>query len=441
MPTQLDTHFLETIFPGKPKNKILRWCDTLQKQELDTLEDLSLLTDDYDWKRLGLPIKVEKSLRSAAARIIWERGAGEGGAGAKASVPASISRDWVCPICTFVNSDVAECHMCATTRIGTEVTVPSNNPWACLDTSTVIRTPENQSVRREQTENTRPANVETLREPGATLVNTRQDLQRNFPATYKLWSISTKYSQQQIDAFTASEPYRNCPSAEDWIVPFRLENPHCCLRLNHRAGHGCSQTSCTYNHECLLCGARHGMWQQQSNRKYRCALFQQYIEEAAQHHLEDHQIEALFYSARHPTRAATTAPQSRALTQSAAQMKPSVGPDSRLRPGRTNTKPMAAEDLELQLLGGRYTYSTSGEFTTSGAPPDFQASNGNDAIAPDLARKPEPDEHLCVVCFEEPREIALIPCGHRHLCAFCADKVTACPTCRKEVQGRLSVYL
>lgn len=52
----------------------------------------------------------------------------------------------------------------------------------------------------------------------------------------------------------------------------------------------------------------------------------------------------------------------------------------------------------------------------------------------------------CVLCFDAQREIALIPCGHRSMCATCAQrffKTSAqprCPVCREKVMGSLRVF-
>jgi hypothetical protein len=50
------------------------------------------------------------------------------------------------------------------------------------------------------------------------------------------------------------------------------------------------------------------------------------------------------------------------------------------------------------------------------------------------------DDGSCVICMDQPRTTALIPCGHPLLCAACADKVLrtaapACPVCRVTATG------
>ena len=48
-----------------------------------------------------------------------------------------------------------------------------------------------------------------------------------------------------------------------------------------------------------------------------------------------------------------------------------------------------------------------------------------------------PDE--CVVCLDEPKNCALIPCGHM-LCFDCACNLSECPICRDIIEDVLKVY-
>ena len=58
------------------------------------------------------------------------------------------------------------------------------------------------------------------------------------------------------------------------------------------------------------------------------------------------------------------------------------------------------------------------------------------------------DEALCVVCQEQVRSIALVPCGHLCVCATCVVALTRsgqhaaqhCPLCRGPIQSWLRVY-
>ena len=56
----------------------------------------------------------------------------------------------------------------------------------------------------------------------------------------------------------------------------------------------------------------------------------------------------------------------------------------------------------------------------------------------------EEDNKLCAVCLSEPKEMALIPCGHVCLCTTCVDIILArtqdCPICRSATQGAMRVF-
>jgi hypothetical protein len=58
-----------------------------------------------------------------------------------------------------------------------------------------------------------------------------------------------------------------------------------------------------------------------------------------------------------------------------------------------------------------------------------------------------PDARECVVCLEEHRTTAMVPCGHRCVCDACAASCFAagqsrlCPMCRAPVVSTMRVYL
>ena len=56
---------------------------------------------------------------------------------------------------------------------------------------------------------------------------------------------------------------------------------------------------------------------------------------------------------------------------------------------------------------------------------------------------PQTDDAYCVVCLDEERECAIVPCGHRCLCAGCAARFgagAACPVCRGDVGAVMRIY-
>ena len=50
-------------------------------------------------------------------------------------------------------------------------------------------------------------------------------------------------------------------------------------------------------------------------------------------------------------------------------------------------------------------------------------------------------EEKCLICFENPLELALQPCGHVCTCQKCGSKLPGeCPMCRKKIQRTLKIY-
>jgi hypothetical protein len=63
--------------------------------------------------------------------------------------------------------------------------------------------------------------------------------------------------------------------------------------------------------------------------------------------------------------------------------------------------------------------------------PERRGDDGSTSIATALS---------CVVCFEQESEFAVVPCGHRSLCEWCAKKVKHCPICRTEAQLVIRIF-
>ena len=55
------------------------------------------------------------------------------------------------------------------------------------------------------------------------------------------------------------------------------------------------------------------------------------------------------------------------------------------------------------------------------------------------------EETQCVVCFDAPKDHAIVPCGHICVCARCAEQLTntrtpTCPVCREPIQQTVKVF-
>mmetsp|Transcript_11114 Transcript_11114/g.33023 ORF Transcript_11114/g.33023 Transcript_11114/m.33023 type:complete len:146 (-) Transcript_11114:140-577(-) len=52
----------------------------------------------------------------------------------------------------------------------------------------------------------------------------------------------------------------------------------------------------------------------------------------------------------------------------------------------------------------------------------------------------QPRAPTCVVCLDAAPTHALVPCGHRCLCAGCARQLDACPLCRKPCTSAIRIF-
>ncbi len=54
------------------------------------------------------------------------------------------------------------------------------------------------------------------------------------------------------------------------------------------------------------------------------------------------------------------------------------------------------------------------------------------------------DSKLCIICWEVPKQVALIPCGHKCVCEMHGQRLLSgrekCPICRAQVSNILKVY-
>ena len=48
---------------------------------------------------------------------------------------------------------------------------------------------------------------------------------------------------------------------------------------------------------------------------------------------------------------------------------------------------------------------------------------------------------VCVICMEQPANVAFIPCGHVESCKKCARAIHNCHICREAIESRVRVYI
>jgi hypothetical protein len=83
------------------------------------------------------------------------------------------------------------------------------------------------------------------------------------------------------------------------------------------------------------------------------------------------------------------------------------------------------------------------------AKPHSASSGGDGANAEELVELPEPPRPAstepataeCAICWDGDPEYAVVPCGHRCLCANCSKAVSECPVCRGEMTAVLRVFV
>jgi hypothetical protein len=47
----------------------------------------------------------------------------------------------------------------------------------------------------------------------------------------------------------------------------------------------------------------------------------------------------------------------------------------------------------------------------------------------------------CVLCLEEEKRLACIPCGHLATCVPCGHSLRSCPICRREIDAFVRIYI
>jgi protein neuralized len=73
----------------------------------------------------------------------------------------------------------------------------------------------------------------------------------------------------------------------------------------------------------------------------------------------------------------------------------------------------------------------------------MQARLGVPPAAP--APHPDAEETQCVVCFDAPKDHAIVPCGHVCVCARCAEQLTktrtpTCPVSREPIIQTMKLF-
>jgi hypothetical protein len=59
---------------------------------------------------------------------------------------------------------------------------------------------------------------------------------------------------------------------------------------------------------------------------------------------------------------------------------------------------------------------------------------------PSSSDLPEEDDSLCIICYDNPKEYAIVPCGHLCVCDTCVKQLSHCPICRVPKQNVLRIF-
>jgi hypothetical protein len=47
----------------------------------------------------------------------------------------------------------------------------------------------------------------------------------------------------------------------------------------------------------------------------------------------------------------------------------------------------------------------------------------------------------CIICFQDEKRLACIPCGHFTACVPCSHSLRTCPICRRGIEAFVRVYI
>jgi hypothetical protein len=51
------------------------------------------------------------------------------------------------------------------------------------------------------------------------------------------------------------------------------------------------------------------------------------------------------------------------------------------------------------------------------------------------------EQMMCVVCFEQKKNIVFIPCKHCTCCEQCSVQIDSCPMCRTDIKERMEIFM
>jgi len=115
-----------------------------------------------------------------------------------------------------------------------------------------------------------------------------------------------------------------------------------------------------------------------------------------------------------------------------------------LPPGRRST----AVSADTVIVDGKMLYPVATPTTTPSAPSAPSAPPKPFSMltlegTPTAASEDTKDEHLCIMCTENLKNVLLLPCRHLVFCLDCArddNLADTCPTCRKKFTSAMTIF-
>ncbi|CAF0949935.1 unnamed protein product [Adineta ricciae] len=109
----------------------------------------------------------------------------------------------------------------------------------------------------------------------------------------------------------------------------------------------------------------------------------------------------------------------------------------------TNTETNVSNTTDIEMTTSSASSTTSDQNMEQSVD---SAQNGKDKNR-SVARKSDdsqteiPTANLCVLCLEEERRLACIPCGHLATCVPCGHSLRSCPICRTNIDAFMRIYV
>ena len=114
---------------------------------------------------------------------------------------------------------------------------------------------------------------------------------------------------------------------------------------------------------------------------------------------------------------------------------------------RRRQRSRAAKLIQLAVLTWLVRVAAQPCIAIAAAPSGSEGADGEELVERAGSEPPRPAStnlnHTaeCAICLDDNAEYAVVPCGHRCLCASCIKAVSECPVCRGAMTAVLRVFI